>query len=64
MSEWIEHKGGECPVHEDTIVEIIMKCERDSDETVQEPVVAAALVWPWVGDDYDIFSYRVASQPK
>jgi hypothetical protein len=58
-TDWIEWKGGECPVSEDTVVEIHLRC----DERNEGP--ARGFEWShdiarfgYEGDD-DIIAYRV-----
>lgn len=55
---WIEWKGGECPVHPDTVVDIEF---RDGDQAA----LARASWWDWPheGNDSDITRYRIVRPP-
>jgi hypothetical protein len=57
-SEWIEWGGGECPVGQETEVEIRLRV------TGAESVITAANCdWLHVGDGFgDIIAYRVVSK--
>jgi hypothetical protein len=64
MTDWIEWKGGECPVAPGTRVEVRFR-SGDSDPHCN----AAWWGWKWMGrdleDTYDIVAYRVVSEaPK
>ena len=64
MGDWIEWKGGECPVPPDTRVEVRFR------SGASDPHCNAGLWdWKWMGrdleDTYDIVAYRVISEkPK
>ncbi len=58
MGDWIEWKGGECPVPPDTMVDVISRNG--------ETNVGRAETWWWPGgntdDAWDIVAYRVVPQ--
>ena len=56
QSDWIEWKGGECPVSEGTRVDV-----RFRDGDIDEDGMAGIWNWDWVFDDSDIniVAYRV-----
>ena len=55
MSDWIEWKGGECPVPSDTLVEVRTRgCGKVGG-------MAGALMWGHQGDLGDIVAYRVVA---
>jgi len=58
MSEWIEWKGGDQPVHDDEIVEV--KC-RDG---CREMDKAKNLPWWWDGGPCDFLAYRIVKEPS
>jgi len=59
MSEWIEWKGGECPVHPSTIVRLRF---RDGELTEDEEACWSS--WEHIGKPYDIISYRIVKDEK
>ena len=65
MSEWIEHKGGDLPVHPDQVVEV--RYRHDEDQTkgtrISWPVPAHRLAWYHDGEDDDIVAYRLVNPP-
>lgn len=54
QSDWIEWKGGKCPVSEWTRVDV-----RFREGDIDEDDVAGIWNWDWVFGDGDIVAYRV-----
>jgi hypothetical protein len=60
MSEWIEWKGGECPVPPETIVDV-----KDRDGTIWEAWPAGNHYW-WHDTDFPMeepVAYRIITNP-
>ena len=55
MSEWIEWKGGECPVSDNTRVDIKFR-----DETVFKDEIVGDWIWDHYQSGGDIVAYRVS----
>lgn len=58
MTDWIEWKGGECPVGEDVLVEV-----RWDDGITTGPLNAGAWRWRHIGNESDIVAYRLVDAP-
>ena len=58
--EWIEHKGGPCPVAADALVDVMLLCD-----DVRAGRRADHWAWAWTNHPiaYDIIAYRLASPP-
>ncbi len=61
MSEWIDWKGGECPVDPCGSVEVKF---RGDPEIHNEPVEAGRYYWGWHGHNGDIVTYRVVGKKQ
>lgn len=59
--DWIEWKGGECPVDPGTLVEPQYAADADPAKgtRIDWPVPAARLAWNHDGEDDDIIAYRI-----
>ena len=58
MSEWIEWKGGECPVHENTLIDV-----RYRDGIITRGIsTARGLCWDVHYYEQDIVAYRLSEQ--
>lgn len=52
-SEWIEWRGGECPVNKNTVVQVLHR------DATKRKNFADFLYWDWVGAYNDIIAYRI-----
>lgn len=59
MSEWIEWKGGECPVSDGVLVEI-----RYRDGEIDAPWLGQYYRWTHGGGAGDIISYRIIKEKE
>lgn len=57
MSDWIEWKGGACPVRKGEMVQL-----RSRNGTVYGPLFAQYLVWANCGGPLDIVAYRICKE--
>lgn len=58
--EWIEWNGGDCPVHEDTLVDFKRRCDTEPEsEWRPEEFRAGDLRWSHRGGKRDIVAYRI-----
>lgn len=60
-SDWIEWKGGECPVDEGIIVDVKYRDDEDHSKGLRlfGPIYASRLAWWHDGQDDDIIAYRI-----
>lgn len=58
MSDWIEWKGGECPVAPTTLVNIRLRADPECDDG---PCPAGGLWWDHDGSNVDIIAYRLST---
>ena len=60
MTDWIEWNGGECPVSEDTVVEVRYRAEAVAAKGIRIdwPCPAGRFEWWHDGEDDDIVTYR------
>lgn len=59
MGEWIKWEGGECPVSDDTVVDVKFREGGDPDRAC-----AGTYYWPHDNDSSDIVAYRVVGQAE
>lgn len=59
MTDWIDHNGGECPVDEQTSVQV-----RFRDGIVCHACQSFAFTWVHAGKASDIVAYRIADKEQ
>lgn len=61
MGEWIEWKGGECPVAKNVMVECRYRGPPNDDQFAIYEMVAGWFNWSHDGENDDIIAYRVVT---
>lgn len=62
MSNWIEWKGGECPVTRDSVIDVRYRSGAEVIGSFANSVQTKSSVWGHHGDDLDITAYRIRQE--